>query len=141
MTQRIYLGGVCGTEGSYGIVFPDFPGCVSAGETLVDVVAMGREALQFHIDSMVEDGDAIPDPTQVDFARLQAEFSDPEDPDDVEPWVAVVGLEVIVPAFPDTVPVLIDTRLVQQVDEAVSNRRQFIMDATRHELDRLKKSA
>src|SRR3954447_5268488 len=116
MTQRIYLGGVCGMEGRYGIVFPDFPGCVSAGETLVDVVAMGREALQFHIDSMVEDGDAIPDPTEVDFARLQSEFSDPEDPEDVEPWVAVVAIEVIVPAFPDTVPVLIDTRLVQQVD-------------------------
>jgi predicted RNase H-like HicB family nuclease len=141
MTQRIYLGGVCGTEGHYGIVFPDFLGCVSAGETLVDVVAMGREALQFHIDSMVEDGDALPDPTEVDFARLQAEFSDPEDPDDVEPWVAVVAIEVIVPTFPDTVPVLIDTRLVQQVDEAVPDRRRFIMDATRRELDRLKKSA
>jgi predicted RNase H-like HicB family nuclease len=141
MTQRIYLGGVCGAEGGYGIVFPDFPGCVSAGETLVDVVAMGREALQFHIDSMVEDGDAIPDPTEVDFARLQAEFSDPEDPDDVEPWVAVVAVDAVVPAFPDTVPVLIDTGLVQQVDQAVSNRRQFIMDATRRELERLSKTA
>lgn len=141
MTQRIYLGGVSGTAGKYGIVFPDFLGCVSMGETLVDVVAMGKEALQFHVDGMVEDGDAIPEPTSVDFIRLQAEFSDADDPEDVEPWVAVVGIEVVVPAAPNTIPVPIDTHLVQEVDRAVPNRRQFIMEATRRELDRLKKSA
>ena len=141
MTQRIYLGGVCGTEGKYGIVFPDFLGCVSMGETLMEVVAMGKEALQSHVDLMAQDGDVIPEPTSVDFTKLQAEFSDPDDPDDVEPWVAVVGIEIIVPTFPNTVEVPLDTELVQEIDRIVPNRRQFIMEATRRELDRLKKSA
>ena len=35
MAQKIYLGGVSGRPGSYGIVFPDFLGCVSVRETLV----------------------------------------------------------------------------------------------------------
>jgi predicted RNase H-like HicB family nuclease len=142
VTQRVYLGGVCGTEGSYNIVFPDFLGCVSAGETMVDVVAMGREALQFHIDAMIEDGERIADPTPVDFKRLAHEFSDPDEPEDGSaPWVAVVAIEVEVPTFPGTVPVPLDTPLVQAVDQVTSDRRQFIMDATRRELERLKKSA
>lgn len=141
MARKLFLGGVSGHSGSYGIVFPDFLGCVSVGETLADVAAMGREALQLHVDSMVEDGDIIPEPTSVDFKRLDAEFADPNDPDDVEPWVAVIGIEVEVPTFPQTVPVLLDTTLIQEIDRAVPNRRQFIMDATRRELERLKKSA
>jgi predicted RNase H-like HicB family nuclease len=141
VAQRVYLGGVSGTPGNYGIVFPDFLGCVSVGESMVDVAAMGKEALQLHVDGMVEDGDLIPVPTSVDFNRLDAEFSDPSDPADVEPWVAVIGIEVNVPTFPQTVPVALDTALVQEIDRAVPNRRQFIMDATRRELERLKKSA
>ncbi|MBA3897812.1 MAG: type II toxin-antitoxin system HicB family antitoxin [Sphingomonadaceae bacterium] len=141
MAKRIYLGGVSGHPGSYGIVFPDFLGCVSVGESLTEVAAMGREALQSHVNGMVEDGDTIPEPSPVDFVRLDAEFADPEDLDDVEPWVAVIAIEVEVPTFPLTVPVPLDTSLVQAVDRAVPDRRQFIMDATRRELERLKKSA
>ena len=141
MAHRHYLGGVSGHPGNYGIVFPDFLGCISVGESMTDIAAMGREALQLHIDGMVEDGDLIPEPTPVDFASLDAEFSDPDDPDDIEPWVAVLAIEVVVPTFPQTVPVLVDTALVQEVDRLVPNRRQFIMDATRRELARLQKSA
>ncbi len=141
MSRKIYLGGVSGHPGSYGIVFPDFLGCVSVGETMADVAAMGREALQLHVDGMVEDGDLIPEPTSVDFKRLDAEFSDPADPADVEPWVAVIAIEVEVPIFPQTVTVPLDTSLVQEIDRVVPDRRQFITDATRRELERLKKSA
>ena len=102
---------------------------------------MGRNALQLHVDGMVEDGDLVPEPTSVDFNRLNTEFSDPGDPADVEPWVAVIAIEVEMPTFPQTVPVPLDTALVQEIDRIVPNRRQFIMDATRRELDRLKKSA
>jgi predicted RNase H-like HicB family nuclease len=147
MTQRIYLGGVCGRDGSYGIVFPDFPGCVSAGETLMDVLAMGKEALQFHIEAMVEDGDPIADPTPVDFSRLQSEFSDPDDPADDETWVAVVGIEVTLPTFPDTISVPVKADIVREIAQLVQDNvghlssRHFIEDAARRELERLKKPA
>ena len=141
MARKAYLGGVSGREGNYGIVFPDFLGCVSAGETIAAVAAMGREALQGHVEVMVEDGDMIPDPTDVDFARLDAEFSDPNDPDDVDPWVAVIAIEVEVPAAPNTVAVPLDLALVREVDAAGISRRQFITEATRRELDRLRQTA
>lgn len=50
----------------YGIEFPDFPGCVSAGKDLDDAAAMAEEAINFHIDGMLEDGEALPGPTSLE---------------------------------------------------------------------------
>ena len=49
-------------EDGFGISFPDFPGCVSVGDTRGDAIAQGAEALAFHVEGMVEDGESIPPP-------------------------------------------------------------------------------
>ncbi|HEY2050719.1 MAG TPA: type II toxin-antitoxin system HicB family antitoxin [Caulobacteraceae bacterium] len=49
----------------FGISFPDFPGCVSAGATLDETLAMGREALQAHVELMTEVGETLPEPTSL----------------------------------------------------------------------------
>ncbi|MEO0501233.1 MAG: type II toxin-antitoxin system HicB family antitoxin, partial [Pseudomonadota bacterium] len=54
--RKTYLGAVCGKDGSYGIVFKDFPGCTSAGDTIAEVLETGREALQGHIDTGIDYG-------------------------------------------------------------------------------------
>jgi len=46
--------------GQIDIVFPDFPGCASVARNLEDAHARAAEALTFHLQSMVEDGDPIP---------------------------------------------------------------------------------
>lgn len=56
---------------SYGIDFPDFPGCVSGGETLDEALRNAAGALAVHITGMVEDGEALPDP-----AKLEAVMAD-----------------------------------------------------------------
>ena len=53
-------------DSSYGISFPDFPGCISAGDTIEEAVANGTEALSFHVKGMVADGEAIPEPRSPD---------------------------------------------------------------------------
>lgn len=55
-----------GTKRTYGVDFPDFPGCVTAGRTLDDARALATEALAFHIDGMVEDGEALPEPSTLE---------------------------------------------------------------------------
>jgi predicted RNase H-like HicB family nuclease len=50
----------------FGVSFPDFPGCVTAGKTLEEAHKMAAEALALHIAGMVEDGDAIPEPSTLD---------------------------------------------------------------------------
>ena len=50
----------------YGVTFPDFPGCVSAGSTLEEARKMAVEALSLHIAGMQEDGEEIPEPSTLD---------------------------------------------------------------------------
>jgi predicted RNase H-like HicB family nuclease len=50
----------------YGVEFPDFPGCVTAGRTLEEARRMAAEALSGHIADMAEHGEAIPDPIPLD---------------------------------------------------------------------------
>lgn len=134
MAERTYIGVIEQGAGGYGIIFPDFPGCVSAGDSLDHVLAMGREALTLHVEGMVEDGEVIPSPSEVTLDAARAEIPEAD-------WIALGLVTVTVPTFPKTVNVPLSTDLVQEVDRLATNRRQFIMDATRRELDRLKKSA
>lgn len=50
-------------DSDFGVEFPDFPGCITAGVTLEDARSMATEALQFHTEGMMEDGDPIPEPS------------------------------------------------------------------------------
>jgi predicted RNase H-like HicB family nuclease len=50
----------------YGVSFPDFPGCISAGVTLDDARAMATEALALHVKGMIEDGEALPKPSSLE---------------------------------------------------------------------------
>ena len=50
-------------ESNYSAYVPDLPGCVAAAETFEEIEKMIREAIEFHLDGMREDGDAIPEPT------------------------------------------------------------------------------
>jgi predicted RNase H-like HicB family nuclease len=50
-------------ETSYGAYVPDLPGCVAVGETLEEVEKLIREAIQFHIEGLREEGLQVPEPT------------------------------------------------------------------------------
>jgi predicted RNase H-like HicB family nuclease len=50
----------------FGVSFPDFPGCVTAGRTLEEARRKAVEALSLHIAGMVADGERIPNPSTVD---------------------------------------------------------------------------
>lgn len=57
------------TPNNYAAYVPDMPGCVSTGKTWDEMLAMIREALAFHIEAMLEDGEPLPEPrTSIDEA-------------------------------------------------------------------------
>ena len=49
-------------ETSYGAYVPDLPGCVAVGETREEVSELIREAIEFHLEGLREDGMTIPEP-------------------------------------------------------------------------------
>jgi len=53
-------------KSDFGVSFPDFPGCVSAGNTLDEARKMAQEALSLHVEGMIEDGEALPEPSSLD---------------------------------------------------------------------------
>ncbi|ESX05205.1 CopG family transcripitonal regulator [Mesorhizobium sp. LSJC265A00] len=53
-------------DSDFGVSFPDFPGVVTAGTSLDDARAMAEEALAFHLEGLVEDGEAIPEPSSLE---------------------------------------------------------------------------
>ena len=48
---------------SYGAHVPDLPGCVAVGETKDEVLTLIREAIEFHLERMKQDGEPIPPPS------------------------------------------------------------------------------
>jgi predicted RNase H-like HicB family nuclease len=59
----------------FGVSFPDFPGCISAGSTLDEAKAMAQEALVGHIEVNREYGDPIPEPMSLEDAMVH-EFAE-----------------------------------------------------------------
>jgi predicted RNase H-like HicB family nuclease len=141
VTQRVYYGTVCEGGGTFGIVFLDFLGCISAGDTFEEVIAMGHEALQGHIEAMVAAGDPIPEPTQATVERTAAELDDPADAIEGERWIGVVPILVDVPDELETLPVPIETSLIDQISKITNDNRKFIDEAIRRSLEERRKSA
>jgi predicted RNase H-like HicB family nuclease len=61
---------------SYGVSFPDVPGCISAGDTFEQAVANAAEALAGHLALMRADGDAIPVPRSFEELKRNRAFVD-----------------------------------------------------------------
>lgn len=50
-------------ETSWGAHVPDLPGCVAVGESREEVLRLSREAIEFHIDGLRQDGLPVPPPS------------------------------------------------------------------------------
>ena len=61
-------------ENNYSAYVPDLPGCVATGATIEEVETQEcREAIEFHIEGMREDGEPIPLPlSKVEYIEVTA---------------------------------------------------------------------
>jgi predicted RNase H-like HicB family nuclease len=60
-------------ENNFAAYVPDLPGCVATGETVEETEQHIREAIEFHIRGMREDGLPVPDPSsRVDYVDIAA---------------------------------------------------------------------
>ncbi|GMU54267.1 MAG: hypothetical protein AMXMBFR33_34130 [Candidatus Xenobia bacterium] len=58
------------TSTGFSAYAPEVPGCVATGTTQEQCIREMQEALAFHYESMVRDGDELPDVTSVDCAMV-----------------------------------------------------------------------
>jgi len=60
-------------EGNYSAYVPDLPGCVATGATVEEAESQLREAIEFHLEGLREDGLPIPQPaSRVDYVDIAA---------------------------------------------------------------------
>lgn len=110
----------------FGVAFPDFPGCVSAGSTLDEAVLGAHEALAGHVALMVGDGDQLPEPTPLEVVAAKRDGS----------TVAITLVPVTLPGKMQRVNITMDEGLLDEIDTVADNRSRFLAEAARAELAR-----
>ena len=119
-------------KSDYGVEFPDFPGCITAGRSLEEARRMATEALAFHIEGLRQDGQPIPPPSPMDAVMTDRHNR------------TAVAFLVDVPAESRRavrINVSLPEDVVQSIDRVAANRSRFLADAARERLKRQKKSA
>ena len=62
-------------DSDYGVIVPDLPGCFSAGGTLDEAIAMAKEAIELHIEGLIEEGLPIPRPGTIEQHRRNRDYA------------------------------------------------------------------
>jgi predicted RNase H-like HicB family nuclease len=112
-------------DSDFGVEFPDFPGCITAGRTLDEARRMAAEALQFHVEGMMADGAPIPEP-----ATLDEIMADKQRADTVAVLVDLPMRRSRVVRVNVTVP----EDVLEAIDRVTDNRSRFLSEAAREKL-------
>lgn len=100
------------SNSDYGVEFPDFPGCVTATQDLEEAPRLAEEALRFHVEGLLEDGETLPQPS-----RLEEIMASPENQD-------TLALLVTLPDTPGRVQINMDLPedTVRKLDDQARSR-------------------
>lgn len=63
-------------KSEYGVSVPDLPGCVSGGATVDEALAMAREAIELHLEGLIEEAGVFPLPTPIEKLRADPDYAD-----------------------------------------------------------------
>lgn len=99
---------------AFGVVVPDLPGCFSAGDTLDQALINAEEAVVGWIETTLDRGEAIPQPSSIHALRAQhMEFKD---------WIwALVRID----------PAMLDDK-IERVNITLPRRVLHRLDAAAH---------
>ena len=97
----------------YGVIFPDFLGCVTVGKNLEEAKEMAQEALQFHVDGMLQDGEDLPKTKTLD--EIKKKYKKAE-------IFLVVAVKIKTKAT--RINISIDEKLLRKLDKFLLNRNE-----------------
>jgi predicted RNase H-like HicB family nuclease len=107
----------------FGVVFPDLPGCISAGDSFEDAFRMAHEALSLYADGE----DDLPEPRTLE--EIKARWEDwAEWEKNYQFFVGEVALYPLKPQV-KKFNISMDERLVNRIDRISKNRSAFIAQA------------
>jgi predicted RNase H-like HicB family nuclease len=102
---------------AFGVVVPDLPGCFSAGDTFEEALVNAREAIELHVEALLDASQPVPAPSPVDTL-----VSDPNLKGFV--WAFIdVPAEALDNAV-ERVNVTIPRRVLHAIDQAAKRHRK-----------------
>jgi predicted RNase H-like HicB family nuclease len=121
-------------ESDYGVIVPDFPGCFSAGDSVEDALLQAREAIELHLEGMLEDGEAVPELTPFEVLQKNRDYKGGV-------WF-FVGIDPSkVAGKAKRINVTIPERLLDQIDKAAdleqTSRSGFLTAAAMERVSRM----
>ena len=112
----------------YGVIVPDLPGCFSAGDTFDEALDSVHEAIELHLEGLIEEGGNVPVPRAIAAHRANPDFVNGV-------WAAV---DIDVSRYEgkaEEINITIPRRLLVKIDEYVkshgSTRSGFLAEAAR----------
>ena len=125
------------SKSDFGVSFPDFPGCITAGKNIDEAKDMAQEALTLHLQGMLEDGEQLPSPS-----RLEEIMGDPD-------YANAIAFLVV--SVPDTKPrtvrvnVTVPEITLKQIDAAAKkrgmSRSSFLVHAAQNAIQSIQSNA
>ncbi len=96
---------------AFGVVVPDLPGCFSAGDTLDAAIDNAREAVELWLETVIDDGGAVPEPRAIAEHQKNPEFAG---------WVwAVVSIDLAeLSDKAERVNITLPARVLRRIDAA-----------------------
>jgi predicted RNase H-like HicB family nuclease len=118
---------------TYGVSFPDLPGCIATGDTEHEALANATTAVAFHVEHLASHGDVIPVPRPLDQVRADPEFAD-----DFDGHVAVALVPFPAAGKAVRINISLDEHLLAAIDRAAkaagSTRSGLLAEAARRQL-------
>ena len=96
---------------AFGVVVPDLPGCFSAGDTLDEAIDNAREAIELWLETVIDDGGAVPEARPIAAHQAKPEFAG---------WVwAVVSVDLATLSDKaERVNITLPARVLRRIDAA-----------------------
>ncbi len=62
-------------DSAYGVTVPDLPGCFSAGDTVDEALSNVMEAIECHLESLLNDDERLPTPKAIEEYAHSSDFA------------------------------------------------------------------
>ncbi len=110
----------------YGVTVPDLPGCFSAGDTFDAALESVTEAIDLHLEGIIEDGGEIPVPSAIAEHRSNSDFADGV-------WAAVAVNVSRFDGRSEKINITVPRRVLARIDDYAKShgatRSGFLVDA------------
>ena len=106
------------SDSSFGVRVPDIPGCFSGGDSYEKAIESAQEAIEAHIELLIEDGETLPAATSIDNYRDDADY--------VGTVWALVDINVIrLMGKAEKINVTLPSLLIHRIDQFVAAHPEY----------------